>query len=173
MPKRYEYKGGILSYSNSEGAKIRGQQLAQYIKDKERKTNVKPSIRTKVYEIYKDNDRKITEDIISQAMDLLENMSSLREEEKTNLILEWIIREDYRKNILNDNKELQTIQVSIEKYGIDIDDIINSIVDEKFGRKGTEKDKQRFKMIISNQIKTFINNSKNEQNMNDKSEKER
>lgn len=68
---------------------------------------------------------------------------------------------------------MQTIQISIEKYGIDIDDITNSIVDEKFGRNGTEKDKQRFKMIISNQIKTFINNSKNEQNMNDKSEKER
>ena len=106
-------------------------------------------------------------------MDLLEKMSKLEKNEKIKLILEWIIREDYRKNILNDNKELQTIQVSIEKYGIDIDDIINSIVDEKFGRKGTEKDKQRFKMIISNQIKTFINNSKNEQNMNDKSEKER
>lgn len=155
------------------------QDVYKFIADKyDKKLEEKPptkktSIRTQVYKIYEDNDRKITDDVISQSMDLLEKMSSLGDKEKIKLILEWIIREDYRKNILNDKKELKAIQVSIEKYGIDIDDITNSIVDEKFGRNGTKKEKEVFKSIISNQIKTFINNSKNEQNMNDKSEKER
>ena len=151
--------------------------ISETIESEERKKNkksiIKPSIRTQIYEIYEENGREITDDVISQTMDLLEKMSKLEKNEKIKLILEWIIREDYRKNILNDNKELQTIQISIEKYGIDIDDITNSIVDEKFGRNGTKKEKEVFKAIISNQIKTFINNSKKKPNMNDKNEKER
>lgn len=129
--------------------------------------------REQIYDIYIYNNRQLTDEVINEGLKRLEKIKNNENNQKVRLIIEWIIREDYRKNILNDNKELQTIQVSIEKYGIDIDNITNSIVDEKFGRNGTKKEKEVFKAIISNQIKTFIDDSKKEPNMNDKSEKER
>lgn len=129
--------------------------------------------REQIYDIYIYNNRQLTDEVINEGLKRLEKIKNNEKSQKVRLIIEWIIRADYRKYGLNDNKELQTIQVSIEKYDIDIDDITNSIVNEKFGRNGTKEDKQRFKRIISNQIKTFIDNSKKKPNMNDKNEKER